>query len=189
MVLDSYQVNMKSVAFLVDIILFGFFYLSNNLNRDLAYFLIGIGILIFLWDIFDRRLITYREARLLAKNEIKNMQKHGDIPAGTMWILPETELKEIITKKKGGSSIDPFKWEVGVGVAGEKNRGYLVRISKWGSILGTSEMRMPMSYRVTDTESLIEISAEDNTDEQLPKRDRKRALDDQETEDEGAVDD
>jgi hypothetical protein len=179
--------NGKVVGELILLIVMGVMFLSDNLNDNLVYMLWFIGVVIFIWSLDDDRLITFQEARKLAKNEIIKMQRSRDIPSGEIFMMPETELKEIIAKRKGGATIDPYHWEVGVVVEGDRLYGYMVRLSKHGAILTVSQIKLPLLYSVTSSQRLIEISAEDTTDEKLPRRDRGRALRDEETEEEGDV--
>jgi len=159
----NFSMKLKKSPMLIVCVLCGasvaYLWIIGQLTTDLLFIFIVIGGVCFLMYRMEKSEISYDEARDIGYKKILEKQKNKEgVISGNVSLMIETEMKDIeyLTENP---TLEHDNWDVGVVVDGDSLKGYLVRVSKYGAIMGTSEIDLPSSFRVTNTPRFRTVKA------------------------------
>jgi len=152
-----------------------YFYVTAQLSKEL-FILLGIiaGILVFKLA-NEQYIVTYDEARKIAKKKMEKLQEESVIPQGTLVLMAETWVKQYIFETDE-PEIQPYYYDVGIIVEGASYpHGYVVRVGIHGNIMGTSEIDVPSGYRASrDDIRVIKARPKMEPQKELAEREKEQ---------------
>lgn len=160
------EISGSRLMLVLSSILFLILYAYNALNLPFA----AAFAFWFIFLILQERKVKYeldiKEIEKKSEVAIQERQTLGRIPKGTIRVMTEVELKDILMQLKnpGEFELKPHIWFVGVKVESVPPMAYLVKVSRYGTIRGISEIEIPEEFSMQKTPSIIRAN--------LPKGER-----------------
>lgn len=114
--------------------------------------------------------ITMEEAKEIAKEDIKKMQDIGEVPDGTITLIPEKQMRLFIVPTKEGHDFKPMGYVIMVKIdTGLLPKYYAIDVSKYGTILSETQIHQRRSIKKFVKE-IMEIKAEPTRFQQKERR-------------------